>query len=124
MKLELLEKDYSIYKFNTEYVVNLKSQSDEFFSITKTNEELSIVAQENAFNDFLKIEIGWKILKINGLLDFTLIGILSKISTILANEKISIFVISTYNTDYIMVKKENIIKAMEILRKNNYEIKE
>ena len=65
-----------------------------------------------------------KILRINGILNFNLVGILSKISTILANENISIFVMSTFNTDYIMVKKENIKNAIEILKKNNYEIKD
>lgn len=59
-------------------------------------------------------------LKIEGILDFSLIGILSKISTILANEKIGIFVVSTYNTDYILVKKENLEKAVESLKKENY----
>lgn len=61
-------------------------------------------------------------LKIEGILDFSLIGILSKISTILASIKIGIFVVSTYNTDYILVKKENLEKAVEILKKENYEI--
>jgi hypothetical protein len=74
-------------------------------------------------NDYEKIERGWKVLKINGMLDFGLIGILSKISTLLAEEKIGIFVVSTYNTDYIMVKKENIKNAIIKLEENNYNIK-
>ena len=120
MTLELLENEYSVYKFGPEYVMNHNVKSSEFFSITKTKDELSIVAKENLFDDYLKVEIGWKILKINNILDFSLIGILSQISTILANENISIFVISTYNTDYIMVKTENVNKAIEALLKNNY----
>jgi hypothetical protein len=63
-----------------------------------------------------------KYYKIKGILDFSLIGILSKISNILANEKIEIFVISTYNIDYIMIKKGNIEKAIKILTKNKYEV--
>ena len=120
MTLELLGNEYSVYKFGPEYVMNHNFKSSEFFSITKTKDELSIVAKENLFNDYLKVENGWKILKINNILDFSLIGILSQISTILANENISIFVISTYNTDYIMVKSENVNKAIEALLKNNY----
>jgi hypothetical protein len=55
-------------------------------------------------------------------LDFSLIGILSKLSTILAEEKIGIFAVSTYNTDYILVKEEQFEKAINALKKNGYEI--
>ena len=123
MVLELLKNEYSVYKFDPEYVINGNTLTNEFISITRTKDELSIVAQENELNGFLEVENGWKILKINGILNFNLVGILSKISSILANENISIFVMSTFNTDFIMVKKKNIKNAMEILLKNNYEIK-
>jgi hypothetical protein len=122
MLLELLEGEYSVYKItNEESFVNNIFET-KFISITKTEDEVSVVATSNFFHDFEKVEDGWKILKIDGVLDFSLIGILSKISTILANEEIGIFVISTYNTDYIMIKKENIEKAITILTKNKYEI--
>jgi hypothetical protein len=123
MVLELLEKEYSVYKFDPKYILKEEIIFDEFISITKTNEETSIVIQSGKLNEYIKMESGWKILKINGILDFSLIGILSKIGSILAKEKISIFVISTYNTDYIMIKEENIKKAMNVLIKNNYKIK-
>jgi len=123
MVLELLENEYSVYKFDPEYGINGNILTNDFISITRTKDELSIIAQKNELNGFLEVENGWKIFKINGILNFSLVGILSKISTILANENISIFVMSTFNTDYIMVKKENIKNAIEILIKNNYEIK-
>ena len=123
MVLELLEKEYSVYKFDPKYTINENTLIKEFISFTRTKDELSIIAQENELNGFLEVENGWKILKINGLLNFNLVGILSKISSILANENISIFVMSTFNTDYIMVKKKNIKNTIEILIRNNYEIK-
>jgi hypothetical protein len=123
MILKILEKDYSIYKFDTEYIINVNNLAEEFISITKTEDELSVVAQQNKFNDFIAIENDWKIIKIEGILDFNLIGILSKISNILAGEKISIFVLSTYNTDYIMVKRDDLNKTIETLIKNEYEVK-
>ena len=67
-------------------------------------------------------EDGWKGFRIEGELDFSLIGILSKISTILANHKIGIFVISTYNTDYVLVKKENFEQALHVLEQEGYTI--
>ena len=65
---------------------------------------------------------GWKAFRIQGVLDFSLIGILSKISAVLADNKIGIFAISTYNTDYILVKAENYSKALEVLADEGYQI--
>jgi hypothetical protein len=123
MTLELLGNEYSVYRFDPDYKIDENILSGEFISVTRTRDELSIVAQQGKFSDFLNSEEGWKILKISGVLDFSLIGIMSKLSTILANENISVFVMSTYNTDYIMVKKDNVKKAIEILEKNGYEVR-
>ena len=65
---------------------------------------------------------GWKALKIKEVLDFSLVGILYKISKILAENNIGIFAVSTYNTDYILVKEENINKASEKLDEKGYKI--
>ena len=123
MVLELFKNEYSIYKFTPDFIITENIFSSDFISITKTKDEISIVAPINKLKNFIEAEIGWKIIKINEILDFSLIGIISKISTLLANENISIFVISTYNTDYILVKKENLKKTIEVLIKNQYEVK-
>lgn len=65
---------------------------------------------------------GWKAIRIQGVLDFSLIGILAKIAGILAENGISIFAVSTYNTDYILLKKEKYQKALEVLADSGYEI--
>ena len=65
---------------------------------------------------------GWKGFRIQGTLDFSLIGILSKLSGILADHKIGIFAVSTYNTDYILVKEKNFEKALEVLESEGYSI--
>lgn len=67
---------------------------------------------------------GWKGFRIQGILDFSLIGILSKIAEILAQNSISIFAISTYNTDYVLIKKENYQKGLNILKHSSYKIVE
>ena len=59
---------------------------------------------------------GWKAFRIQGVLDFSLIGILAKIAIVLADNGISIFAVSTYNTDYVLIKKENYQKALDILQ--------
>lgn len=94
-----------------------------FFS--KTDEELSLVCpQERVPANVLERSDGWKGFRIEGTLDFSLIGILARISAILAAEKIGIFVVSTYNTDYVFVKKENFDRAVDALSQAGYEIVE
>ena len=80
--------------------------SRDFFFVGKTDEELSLVcATKDAPTKTFEREDGWKGFRIEGVLDFSLIGILSKISGVLADNGIGIFAISTYNTDYILVKE-------------------
>ena len=67
-------------------------------------------------------DLSWRAFRIEGVLDFSLIGILSKISGILAEERIGIFAVSTYNTDYILVKSENFERALSALSEKGYEI--
>ena len=93
-----------------------------FCFIAKTDEELSLVCKtEDTPSKTTAREDGWKGFRIEGKLDFSLIGILSKLSTILAEEKIGIFAVSTYNTDYILVKEKEFDKAIDALKKNGYE---
>ena len=77
----------------------------EIYFIGKTDEELSLVCiTENTPSDTIERDDGWRGFRIQGTLDFSLVGILAKISGILADHKISIFAVSTYNTDYVLVK--------------------
>ena len=96
--------------------------SSNFFSITKTSDELSIVCLQDNIPEDICCERDWRILKIEGTLDFSLIGILSSISTILAHNKISIFAVSTYDTDYILVKDSDINNAVIALKAEGYQI--
>ena len=65
---------------------------------------------------------GWKAFRIQGVLNFSLIGILAKIAAALADNGISIFAVSTYNTDYVLMKKENYQKALDVLKALGYMI--
>ena len=97
--------------------------STEFFFIGRTDEELSLVCRtEDTPVNTTERDDGWRGFRIEGVLDFSLIGILSKISTILAENQIGIFAVSTYNTDYILVKAENFDRAMDALSAQGYEV--
>ena len=94
-----------------------------FCFIGKTDEEISLVCKtEDTPAETIKRDDGWKCFRIQGTLDFSLTGILSKLSGILADHKIGIFAISTYNTDYILVKAENFDRALKVLESEGYTI--
>jgi hypothetical protein len=89
-----------------------------------TDEEYSLVCPTDMVpGNTTDRDDGWKAFRIVGVLDFSLIGILAKISRILATNEIGIFAVSTYNTDYILTKEENFDKALEVLRNAGYRLK-
>lgn len=87
-----------------------------FVSTTRTPDEFSIVCAENLPPAGAKQEAGWRAFKVEGTLDVGLTGVLSSVLAPLAQAKISIFAISTYNTDYILVKADKIEAAAKALR--------
>ena len=98
--------------------------TDAFCFVGKTDEENSVVCcTESVPPDVLAHEDGWRALRIQGVLDFSLTGILARLATVLANNQIGIFAISTYNTDYILVKDENLARAVDAFRANGYDVK-
>ena len=84
-------------------------------SITRTRDVLSIVCPQANVPAGIQTETGWKALKVEGPLDFSLTGILASLANPLAEAKISIFAISTFDTDYVLVKEENLAAAVKIL---------
>jgi len=122
MNLSVLKKEYSIYKLNpSEKTPDIVLNSD-FYSVSKTSEELSIVCESNFNISSREVECGWRVLKVEGNLDFSLTGILSSLALPLANKKISIFAISTFNTDYLMVKDNKLEEAISCLIKSGFSI--
>jgi hypothetical protein len=115
--------EYGIIKLDPLCDIPGWALASDFVSITKTADELSIVADIACVPRGVDMDAGWRMLKIDSVLDFSLVGIIAGISSYLAEASISIFVISTYNTDYILIKKENLDKAVHILKANRYGIK-
>jgi uncharacterized protein len=91
-----------------------------FFSVTWTVDELSLVCSAAAVPADILCEKPWKALKIIGPLDFSLVGILAPLATSLAQVNISIFVVSTFDTDYLLVKEEQADRAVEVLREQGH----
>lgn len=124
LKFELLQHTFGVCKLNHAQDIPLWAYQGDFFSITKTADELSIVCLEAVIPEHVTCEKGWRALKIVGILDFSLIGILSVVSSTLAKADISIFAVSTYNTDYILVKDRDLEGALKALRNESFIIAE
>lgn len=104
MEIRKVHQEFSVCQVEDYSFVNLGS---EYSFIGKTDEENSLVCITNEVPpNVIQREDGWKAFRIQGVLDFSLIGVLSKIASILADNDVSIFAVSTYNTDYILIKKK------------------
>ena len=88
-----------------------------FVSITHSERELSIVAAESIVPAEVTAERGWAVMRVVGKLDFSIVGVLAMLTTALAKAKIPCFAISTYDTDYILVKQQDADDAAEALGK-------
>lgn len=122
MEIKKIEHDFSVCKVKDYSLVDFNR---EFTFIGKTDEENSLVCPTSEVpSNATDRDDGWKAFRIQGILDFSLIGILSAISGILAENKIGIFAISTFNTDYILTKAENYQRAAEVLAAAGYAITE
>lgn len=122
MRLKRIEGEFSICKI--EKLSDVRA-GGKFFFLGKTDEELSLVCHTRDVPAHVVIrDDDWRCFRIQGVLDFSLIGILSKISTLLAEKNIGIFAVSTFNTDYILTKADDFQRAVEVLQTNGYPFEE
>ena len=120
MELKKLEYDLTVCKVDH---ITEEDLASDFYFIGKTDEELSLVCRTDCVPaETLEREDGWKGFRIQGVLNFSLVGILAPIADILAENKIGIFAVSTFNTDYVLVKKENFDRAMSVLSAAGYTV--
>lgn len=95
-----------------------------FFSITRTPDELSILCPAAQTPAGIRAERGWRCLQVAGPLDFSLVGVLASLLSPLREAGVSVFVLSTYDTDYVLVKETHLSRALASLRAAGHEIKE
>lgn len=121
MKLKILDGSFAVCRTDDRDILPLWAVRGETFCVTKAEGELSVVCAEEYVPDGILCEKDYCMFKIDEKLDFSLIGVLGKICDIMKNAGISIMAISTYDTDYVMVKNRNRDKAVESLKNSGYE---
>jgi len=108
-----LEIDFSVCKIHDTHSVDF---TRDFIFLSKTDEEISLVCPSVCVpQDAVAVEAGWKAFRIDGVLDFGLVGVIANITGVLANAGISVFVISTYNTDYVFIKSHDFDTGLALL---------
>lgn len=122
MEIELIKEAFTVCKVKDFREVD---PTDTYCFVGKTDEECSLVcATDKIPANTVMREDGWRAFRLKGIYDFSLTGILAKIADILAHNEISIFAISTYNTDYVLVKENQFGKALAVLKESGYSITE
>jgi len=118
MELKKLDMDFTVCKIQN---INSVDFSKEFVFLSKTGEEISLVCESSLVpENAIAIEAGWNAFKIAGVLEFGCVGVIAKIADILSKAGISIFVVSTYNTDYVFIKSYDYGKGIDLLVKHGY----
>ena len=120
MRLEVVEGEFTVSKVSGMHEVNLTAP---WLFIGRTDAETSVVClSAHAPVHCLAREDGWRAFRVAGQMDFGLTGVLAGLATVLAQASVSIFALSTFDTDYILVKKENLSKALEALASAGHEV--
>lgn len=115
LTLSLLEGRFAVCQLPKDESIPEWAFKGELFSVTRTSDELSIVCVEGNVPESVKSEPGWACLKVHGPFEFSLSGVLNSLTHPLGNAGIGIFAISTYDTDYLMVKEENLEQTIQAL---------
>ena len=115
LKLSVMEGRYAIAKFPRDAAIPAWATGSSFFSVTRTLDELSIVTAETSVPAELDAARGWRMFKVNGPFSFDEIGVVAALASPLARVGVAIFVISTFDTDYLLIQQEEIPVAIETL---------
>lgn len=117
IQLKFLPEGFSVHQYDRDQQVSPKILNSPWYTISKTKSELSIILpSEFKLTDApKKTEDGWRMLQIDAQMDFGLVGILARIVSPLKDVNIPVFVVSTYDTDYVMVKEDKLTEAIKVL---------
>ena len=123
MRLSILRGELAIARLGPADRVPEWAQSADFLSITRTADELSIVCESSRVPEEIRAERGRRALKIEGPLEFSLVGVIASIAGPLASAGISIFAMSTFDTDYVLVSAAELSAAIAVLKSAGHDVR-
>ena len=122
LDLRLLPRTYAIHRMAPDSPLPGGLEACPFYSITRTADELSLVCPDGVTVRSQKADTGWRVIKVVGPLDFALTGILARLADTLAGAGISLFAVSTFDTDYLLIKQERTDAARNALKAAGYHV--
>ncbi len=120
--LSILQHKYAVCQLSAKTALPDWATGDELLAFVRTDEELSIVCPSDGVPQGVLAEDGWRAVKVVGPLDFSLLGVLAHLTAVLAEAGVSIFALSTYNTDYLLLKGECLDEAVAALREAGHRV--
>ena len=117
LELSLLPERYAISRLGADSRIPAWATQGSFFSVTRTGDELSIVTEVSLVPIGVPSQPGWRVLKVHGPFVLTEIGVLAALAVPLAEAKISLFAVSTFDTDYLLVASESLAAAIAALER-------
>jgi hypothetical protein len=121
LRLKILPGDFSVWRLDPDHP-RPSLEPGSFHSVTHTKDELSIVSLSTEVPSGVTSEPGWRCLKVEGPLPFNMTGVVAGLSAPLARVDIPIFVVSTYDTDYLLIKAADLDSACSTLRDNGHQV--
>jgi hypothetical protein len=122
LTLLLLDGTFAVCKLGGDASLPPWATAGNFFSITRTADELSVVCCQDAVPDGIQCERGWRCLRVVGTIPFSVVGVLASLTAPLAKAGISVFALSTFDTDYLLVKENDLAVALAVLRRQGHTI--
>jgi hypothetical protein len=122
LTLIVVDDTFAICRLASDAPIPAWATASDFFSITRTAGELSIVCPQETVPEGVKCERGWRCLRVAGMMPFSVVGVLASLTAPLAEAEISLFAISTFDTDYLLVKAEDLESAVDVLRRPGHTI--
>ncbi len=122
LTLIVLDGNFAVCRLEPGAPIPPWATAGDLFSITRTADELSVVCHQDAVPEGIPCERGWRCIRVAGTIPFSVVGVLASLTAPLAEAGISVFAISTFDTDYLLVKAEDIETAIDILRRRGHTI--
>ncbi len=122
MKLRLLPQIFGILKLNPVNAIPTWATSSDYFFIAKTDDELSIMCPQQAIPDDIAYSADWRCFRVDGDLEFDAVGVVARVSKPLADDGMSLFLVSTHDRDYVFVAKDDLQRAITLYQSVNFVI--
>ena len=122
LNLTVVDGTFAVCRLEADAPIPPWATAGSFFSITRTADELSIVCHQEAVPEGVGGERGWRCLRVAGTMPFSVVGVLASLAAPLAEAGISVFAVSTFDTDYLLMKDKNLTAALDALRRQGHTV--